>query len=539
MLKHVSLAAILALAAAAPALTQSAEDQIVDRIIAGEQDFLFRMSDSQPFLESYIQELDPTTFQPARDHYLLTRLTLTGSQSVMMASKGFQRPSLLSFLRGSKLTFNPAGWARMAIVDPEGLDRATYKFEYERREFLGDVRCLVFRISPLKDKDPGRFTGDIWVDDRDFRVVRSNGTLSGSTQSSMFFHFDSWRVNVEPGFWVPAFIYVEEGNTARTRRSELTFKAQVRLWGYAASRSSKLDELSQVLIESQTPVKDAQSKDISPVESQRSWERQAEMNVLAKLEESGLLAPPGEVDKVLNTVVNNLEVTNKINLDVKCRVVLTMPLETFSIGETIAISRGLLDVLPDEASLAMVLSKELAHIALGHRTPTAFAFADQTMFSDRLILDRLNIQRPPAEEAAAAGKALQILENSPYNTKLGNAGLFLKAVASRMAVLPNLLRGTLGNQLASPDNIKALSALADQAPPLEETKVDQIAALPLGSRVKVNVWSNEISLTNIEQLALNSAREKMPFEVTPATIRLTRVEPASSSRPEQQATANN
>jgi hypothetical protein len=527
MLRNVFAGLILAVAVTAPVFPQSAQDQIVDRITAGEQNFLSRMAEAQPFLEAYIQELNQDTFLPVRDHYMLMRLALAknAAADVLTASKGFQRPS---FFRGDKVSFNPSGWARMVFLDLQSFDRTAYNFEYERREFLGEVRCLVFRVAPVKDKDVGRFMGDIWVDDRDFRIVRFNGTFTGGKDSRMFFHFDSWRVNVEPGFWVPAFVYVEEGNTLNTRKSDLTFKAQVRLWGYAASRTNKMDELSQVLIEAETPVKDSGGKDVSPVEGQRSWERQAEQNVIDKLQESGLMAPPGEVDKVLNTVVNNLIVTNNFNLDVKCRVVLTMPMETFSIGQTIAISRGLLDVLPDEASLAMVLSKELAHIALGHRTPTVFAFSDQTMFADQVILEKLRIKRSPAEETAAAAKALEILEKSPYNAKLSNAGLFLRAVASKMPVLPNLVSSTLGNQLASRENMEALAALQAKAPPLEENKVDQIAALPLGSRVKLNVWTNEISLTNLEQLALNSAREKMPFEVAPSMLRLTRIETTSA-----------
>jgi Zn-dependent protease with chaperone function len=79
------------------------------------------------------------------------------------------------------------------------------------------------------------------------------------------------------------------------------------------------------------------------------------------------VAPEGEVDKVLLTVVNNLIVTNNLDLPrpVRTRVMITSPLETFSVGNTIVVSRGLIDVLPDEASLAMVLSHELAHIVLG------------------------------------------------------------------------------------------------------------------------------------------------------------------------------
>ncbi len=101
---------------------------------------------------------------------------------------------------------------------------------------------------------------------------------------------------------------------------------------------------------------------------QREWQQQAEDNVIERLQNAGLLAPQGEVDKILMTVVNNLEVTNNIDLPrpVRTRVMLTSPLETFSVGNTIIVSRGLIDVLPDEASLAMVLSHELAHIVLGH-----------------------------------------------------------------------------------------------------------------------------------------------------------------------------
>src|SRR6185369_12260265 len=126
----------------------------------------------------------------------------------------------------------------------------------------------------------------------------------------------------------------------------------------------------------------AELKDPTPLESQRAWERQAEENILNRLERGGLLAPPGPVDEVLNTVINNLLVTNNLNLDVKCRVLVTTPLETFAIGQTIVISRGLIDVLPDEASLALVLASELSHIALGHRTNTQFAFHNQTMGAD-------------------------------------------------------------------------------------------------------------------------------------------------------------
>jgi len=225
---------------------------------------------------------------------------------------------------------------------------------------------------------------------------------------------------------------------------------------------------------------------------------------------------------VLKTVVNNLMVTNDINLEVECRVLLTTPLETFSIGQTIVISRGLLDVLPDEASLAVVLSDELAHIALGHRTETMYAFGDLTMFADKETLRRLHLARTPQEIEAASKKAIAILSRSPYKDKLSNAGLFLKALANRAPRLENLIEANLGNQLASGSHLVRLGALAGQAPALDENKIEQIAALPLGSRIRLDPWSNRISLIQTRPIALLTAREKMPFEITPITLHLTR-----------------
>jgi polysaccharide biosynthesis/export protein len=299
---------------------------------------------------------------------------------------------------------------------------------------------------------------------------------------------------------------------------------------YIASTANKLDELTSILIESESAVKDqAASKDVSPLESQRSWERQAEENLLARLEKGGFLAPAGAVDEVLNTVVNNLIVSANLKIEAHCRVLLTTPIETFSAGHTIIISRGLIDVLPDEASLALVLAGELSHVVLGHRTQTQFAFNNQTMLSDVELWQRFRFQRPPHELAEAGKKTIEIMRASPYQNT-ANAGLFLKALAGRSSALPRLLEANLGDQMANPEALARLAEFAASAPALEENKMEQIAALPLGSRVKLNPCDNRIELVKTRPIALLSPREKMPFEVTPFALYLTRADPVSAEK---------
>jgi len=209
---------------------------------------------------------------------------------------------------------------------------------------------------------------------------------------------------------------------------------------------------------------------------------------------------------------------------------LTSPLETFSVGNTIIVSRGLIDTLPDEASLAMVLSHELAHIVLGHNLGSKFAFNDRMLFSDESTYNNLGFRHVPEEEAAADKKALDLLKNSPYAQKLDTAGLFLKELSTRAPSLSALLTAHLGNNFTdNKGNVERMAGLMTGGPALDPNKLDQIAALPLGGRVKLNPWDNKVELIKTAPVNITSARDKMPFEVTPFFPRLTRITSGNSA----------
>jgi hypothetical protein len=552
ILARIILFAALPVAAQSP---QNVVDQLLDRIIERERAFLESIQKRTPLIETYIQETQEQEAEDrlTRDHYFLGRFRLTDSVNyesfiertdLPPRQKSSWLPFRSSPVTTRSVTFLPRGFVQMTVLDLRDFNRQSYKFEYVRREFLGEVRCLVFDVVPVNPKQVGKFIGRIWVEDRENAIVRFNGTYvqpptPKATLTEGYFHFDSWRVNTGGSEWIPEQIYVEEeavpGKTPATSRPR--FKAQTRIWDYAAAPADKLAELTSILVEKTPTVKDQDpAKDLMPLESQRLWERQAEENILARLEAAGLLASAGPVDEVLNTVVNNLIVSANLNVEARCRVLLTTPLETFSVGHTIVISRGLIDVLPDETSLALVLADELSHIVLGSRMQTEFAFNDRTMFKDIELLQRLHFSRSKEEMLKAAKKTIEIMRASPY-TNTTNAGLFLKVLASRGPALPRLLQANLGNQVANAESLTQLAAFAGPAPALEEQKLEQIAALPLGSRIKLYPWNNRIELIKTRPIALLSPREKMPFEIAPCVLYLTRAEmqspsdvPASSSR---------
>ena len=517
-------------------------DQVVARVIDREHFFMAQLRVLHPLVETYIQNLKDDrggADLPASDQYFLGQLDMGhGPDDRAFASKPdgrFFHP-LSKLNRFYQMKFLPRGFAQMAIVD-EDLQRQNYDFALVRREFLGEVRCLVLVINPNPHTGNGRFKGRVWVEDQDYNIVRFNGTYFPHPRGSYFLHFDSWRMNLRPGLWLPAYIYSEESNLRFGFNHTLHLKAQTRMWGYDLQKFNRNDELTEIVVDAPQSVRDQTTgaQDATPVESQRLWERQAEENTIERLQKIGLVAPSGEVDKVLLTVVNNLLVTNSLEIqpEIRTRVLLSSPLESFAIGHTIVISRGLLDVLPDEPSLAMVIAHELAHIALGHRVNTQFSFSDRMLFPDSETFERLDFARSPADEEAADKKALELLSNSPYKDKLGNAGLFLKALQARALELKSLIRPHLGNGLAEGKSLR-MSALLNSAPQLDMQRTDQIAALPLGARIKLDPWSSRVELVKTKPLALSSSREKMPFEVTPFFPYLTRL---SNANPERAAAA--
>ena len=519
--------------AAAPSLTM---DQVVDQVVAREQALVKNLDNYSPVVETYFQAMKPDPnlgMVPVADKYFLGRLDLMhGNESSYLGTTSRLKRFLGTLTETYSLRLNPAGFAWMIYADRDEFDRQHYDFHYVRREFLGDLRCLVFDVQPKKKTGDGRFLGRIWVEEQGYNIVRLNGTYSNNGNGKYYFHFDSWRLNLQPGIWLPAYVYSEESDMHYGMGRATSFKAQTRLWGYNLKHATHESELTQLTVDS-PDVQDqsAAAQDATPVQSQRLWEQQAETNVVERLQHAGLLAPRGQVDTVLETVVNNLEVTNNINLPwpVHCRVMLTEPLETFHVGHTIVISRGLLDVLPDEASLAMVLSHELGHIVLGHQTDTKFAFVDRMLYSDQYTYQQLGFAHNSNEELAADKKAMELLQNSHYKAKLASAGLFLRALQARSAELPALLTPHLGNPLANKERILRLPDLINSAPTLEMTKLDQVPALPLGGRIKVDPWSDQAELVKSPSVALASAREKMIFEVTPVFPHLARLGEAGTT----------
>ena len=279
------------------------------------------------------------------------------------------------------------------------------------------------------------------------------------------------------------------------------------------------------------------SQDMSPLQASREWVTQAENNVIDRLVEAGLVAPltpNGFESTVLEQIVTNLAVPNNLafSAPVHCRVLLSNTIETTTVGNTILISKGLIDTMPrNEATIASVIALELAHIVLGHHIDTRYAFNDRLMFPDESSFQRIDMYHSDHDNEEAVKKAQQYLEASMYKDQLPTAGLFWSQLADRGKVLKNLNSPKLGDSLLRADGTPWMSQLAHSAPRLNWDDLTQIPALPLGSWLKTDPWDDRVHQLNAKLYAPLNPRDKMPLEVTPVYFKLQRYNAANNTGP--------
>jgi hypothetical protein len=506
-----------------------------------------------PLVETYIQDTrpDPKLYEvPVDDQYILSRVDFgstffdkTYAPRTESTKKGFLKGSLgaitgLTKLLGlEKFTYSDTGFMEMMFIDPKGFDLEHYQFSYVRREFLGNVRTWVFDAHP-KVPGEGRFYGRIWIEDQAGNVVRFNGTYTGSPRedtSKYYFHFDSWRMNVQPGIWLPVAVYVEETQRMEGSKNSTGLKAQTHFWGYSLKLPTRDSENVSVKVDDAVD-RSNDSTDVGPLQASRMWVTQAENNVIDRLVEAGLVAPAdqgGYESKVLDQIVVNLIVPNNLAFtdQVHTRVLLTDTIEATTVGNTILLSRGLIDSLPSEEAIASVISMELAHIAMGHHIDTRYAFNDRLLFPDESSFQRINMYHSDSDNTDAAKKAIEYLQASMYKDKLPNAGLYWEQLVQRSTELKALNTPKLGDSLIKPDGTAWMAELEHMAPKIDWDDLNQTAALPLGSWLKVDPWDDSVHMLDAKRYAPMNSRDKMPFEVTPIFYKLQRYETAHAAPP--------
>ena len=536
---------------------------LVQRAIAREKVLIKEIAQRTPLVETYIQDTRPDVKLyevPINDTYLLSRVDFgrgffdKAYEPRDIKQKGFFKGSVGSILGLSKalgldtkFTYNPLGFTEMMFLDPSGFDQQHYVFSYVRREFLGSVRTWVFDVHP-RVSGQGRFYGRIWIEDDGGNIVRFNGTFTPSKNedsSKYYFHFDSWRMNVQPDIWLPVAIYVEESQrTEGDKKAGL--KAQTHFWGYSLKLPTRDSENVSVKVDDAQDMSDDTS-DVSPLQAQRLWVRQAEDNVLDRLTQAGLVAPAtpgGYEEKMLEQIVTNLAVPNNLAFTspVRCRVMLMDTVEATTVGNTILLSKGLIDSLPAEPAFASIIAMELAHIVMGHHIDTRYAFNDRLLFPDETTFQRIDMYHSDHDNEEAVKRAMTYLESIDVQGPVAHRRPVLGAACGSRQGVACPEYSKIGRQSA-PSGRNPLDACTG-APGAEDQlgRSDADSGVAAGKLVEDGSMGRSRAQLNDKLYAPMNPRDKMPLEVTPVYFKLRRYDatneqPASGGTPAQQPAA--
>ncbi len=438
--------------------------QLTNRIFDGEREMIAGLEDTSPLLETYFQSVSPgITAQTIDDAYFLSRVDFTrgfkqsgggrrGYQTFLFGQNGASRMVRLN--NGDKVPVLPDGNLDMLFVDLEDFDADTYNLTDLQRVIWGNRECLLFSVTPETPRDPGRFKGQIWVETSNFRIIRIKGTFTSGSAGRMglrrffgigsiplFFHFDSTRQEVAPGKWLPSYSFFDENRTwqqiDKNASTNLHYRGHIFIWGYKDAGDGNNTDLN-------TP------------------------DTIARLETERLLASPGVVEDGLDAIVRRIVSANAMTVpDIDCRVLLTTPIEMFNIGHTIILSRGLLNIVPNDSVIPVLLAYEIAD-----------------------MLFRKSGIAPPSSGAALWQKATAMSDKAGYSNGVPYTSLLLSQLAQHSRSIPNLVRARFSPSLF--DIARGLSASSPTSIPAESAP-----PLILRGRYTIDSWSSSLNVRNI------------------------------------------
>ncbi len=98
-------------------------------------------------------------------------------------------------------------------------DIGQYNVLYVGQQQEDELHCYAFDVAPKTiEKGKRYFQGRIWVDDRDFQIVKSYGRMvpetlankKGKGQENLFPQFTTYRQQVDDKYWFPVYTRAED-----------------------------------------------------------------------------------------------------------------------------------------------------------------------------------------------------------------------------------------------------------------------------------------------------------------------------------------
>lgn len=216
----------------------------------------------------------------------------------------------------------------------------------------------------------------------------------------------------------------------------------------------------------------------------------------AELEESGMLASPGQVELAMNGIVEDLERANGItSRSIGCRVLLTSPAEIFSIEDTVFVSRGLLNFVPNQSVLAALIAREIAHIVPGDSPGMIPLRAELTVDSSSARIEHSG--------QADANERMLLLKNTQYVSAADELESFFASLVLYSRRVPHLMKPLFGGSLLE---LARMQPGVSQPLPAQ-LDMSKAQKLELRGEYGIDSWVSQIVRLGGQDSAGNSVEE--------------------------------
>jgi hypothetical protein len=171
-------------------------------------------------------------FRKARENYTYTQMLKMEELDSSGQPEGgkWEERSEITFgpnkERSEKVTYAPVISLQHISLDPQDEqdlrsiqpfvltteDVGKYDIEYLGKQNVDEIPCYEFSVKPKKMvKNERYFQGTIWVDDRDFQIVKTYGKGVGITgKDHQYPMFETYREQIDNKYWFPTYTHADD-----------------------------------------------------------------------------------------------------------------------------------------------------------------------------------------------------------------------------------------------------------------------------------------------------------------------------------------
>lgn len=146
------------------------------------------------------------------EYQMVTDVTF-GRDNKRLENVTYAPPSSLQRIQITKEDLDDIIHLNPFVLTTEDLEK--YDIQYVGHEKLDEITAYHFSVKPRQMiGDERYFEGDIWVDDQDLQIVKTNGkpvyNITKRTKNQRFPKFETYREQVDGKYWFPTYTRADD-----------------------------------------------------------------------------------------------------------------------------------------------------------------------------------------------------------------------------------------------------------------------------------------------------------------------------------------